>query len=614
MDSDFLFSTFIFLAAACLVVPLAGRLRLGSVLGYLIAGIVLGPFGLALIGNPEEIMHFAEFGVVIMLFIIGLELEPATLWRLRQAIAGLGSLQVVLTTIAFTIIGLGLDYDWRISLAVGMGLSLSSTALVLQILEEKGLRHTSAGQASFAVLLFQDIAVIFILILMPLLALDAPETPAAAGASWIDPFPGWVHALAIAAVIALIVICGRYLSHYVFRYIAKTNLREIFTAVSLAMVIGITLLMQAVGVSPALGAFVAGVVLANSEYRHTIMTDIEPFKGLLLGLFFISIGMGIDFALFAENPDKILLAVMTLIGIKMAILYALGSRFGLRGGQQMLFAVCLSQGGEFAFVLFQFASSLHVLPAVQADFLILTVALSMTATPFLLILNDKLVIPRFMSMLPQRQADEVITTTDNPVIIIGYGRFGQIIGRFMSAQGIKLTILEKDPDQIEMLRRFGNKVFFGDASRLQLLQHAGIEKAKMLIITVDDADKTVEIVRVVRASYPKIKILARARNRRHAYELYKAGVDYFRRETFDGALMVGRQAMQMLGHRAFAMRYKAMDFTRHDEETLWTSFSFFEREPDMISFSRQARTELEHILMDDQKADGHHDEEDGWGQ
>ncbi len=611
MDSDILFSTFVFLAATCLVVPLADRLRLGSVLGYLIAGVVIGPFGFALIRNPQEILHFAEFGVVMMLFIIGLELEPMRLWRLRRAIIGLGGLQVLITSAAFTALGLAFGYDWRTSLAVSMALSLSSTALVLQMLEEKGLRQTSAGQAGFSVLLFQDIAVILILIIMPLLATDSATEAMPHNGDWVSHMPGWAHALTIAGVVGGIILIGRYLARYIFRFIANTNLREVFTAISLALVVGITLLMQQVGVSPALGAFVAGVVLANSEYRHTIITDIEPFKGLLLGLFFISIGMGIDFNMLSQDTARIAITVFLIMATKLTILCVLGKQFELNGGQHILFAIALAQGGEFAFVLFQFAGVLNILSPDQMSFLTLSVVLSMAATPFLMILDDRFVVPRFMSRLPEK-SEQAVEPADNPVVIVGYGRFGQIIGRFMSAQGIKLTILEKDPDQIELLRRFGSKVYFGDASRFELLENAGVGKAKLLIITIDDADKILDIVRIAREHFPQVKILARARNRRHAYELYKAGVDYFRRETFDSALLVGRHAMELLGRRAYDMRYKAMEFARHDEEIMSKSFGFFEREPELINFARQAHSELEHILADDQRADGGY-KDDGWG-
>lgn len=596
MDSNALFTGFVFLLAACIVVPLASRFRLGSVLGYLAAGILIGPYGIGLIGNAEQIMHFAEFGVVMMLFVIGLELEPAMLWKLRRSIVGLGGLQVTITTATFAGIGIALGYDWRTSVACGMALALSSTALVLQMLQEKSLMQTNGGEASFAVLLFQDIAVIPILIIMPLLAREGVSVPAAHG-DLLQGLPGWQHALVVAAVIAGIVLSGRYVAHHLFRFIAKTNLREVFTATSLALVIGITLLMQAVGVSPALGAFIAGVVLANSEYKHTIETDIEPFKGLLLGLFFISVGMGMNFGLLAEQPSNLLGAVGVLIAVKMLVLLGLGRLFDVRGAQGLLFTFALAQGGEFAFVLFQFAGSVQVLDPAQTAFLTLVVALSMAATPFLMLLNDRFVQPRFMSLLPYEY--DTIPEGNSTVILAGYGRFGQIVGRFLAGQGVQVTILEKDPDQIELLRKFGSRAYFGDATRLDLLEAAGAAHAKLLVVAVDDADKCLEIVRLAKRSFPNLTVYSRARNRRHAYELHKAGVDYYYRETFDSSLTMAQQAMIHLGARPIDMRYKARKFKKHDERTLRESFKFFEEQPVLIDFSRQASQEMERILQED---------------
>ncbi len=596
MEKSFLLNTFVFLAATSLVLPIAGRFKLGSVLGYLLAGILIGPFGIGLIAHAEAIMHLGEFGVVMMLFIIGLELDPQSLWRLRKFIVGLGGLQVLLTSFAFLGIGIALGFEWKVSLVCGMALSLSSTALVLQMLREKDLLQTSAGESSFAVLLFQDIAVIPILILMPLLV-SAPSN-SVHGSDALESLPGWAHTIVIAGVILSIVMGGRYLSRHLFRYAAKTHLREVFTAISLALVVGIALLMQMIGISPALGAFVAGVVLANSEYKHTLETDIEPFKGLLLSLFFVSIGIGMDFALLGKSPMILIGMVLGLIIIKMVILWSLGFFFKLGGPQKTLFALALAQGGEFAFVLFQYARGLHLLSSEQKAFLTLVVGVSMALSPFLMIFNDRFIVPRFMSRLPEREPDR-IEKNDNPVIIAGYGRFGQVIGRFLSAQGIQLTILEMDPDQIELLRRFGNKVYFGDASRLDLLRSSGAEKAKLLVVAVDDADKTIEIARLSKKEFPNLKVFARARNRRHAYELYKAGVNYFRRETFDSSLVMAQEVMIALGSSPSQAEDKALKFMRHDENSLKTSFAFFEQEPELIHFAQQTRYELERILQND---------------
>jgi glutathione-regulated potassium-efflux system ancillary protein KefC len=593
-----LFEIFIFLAAACIMVPLASRFKLSSVLGYLIAGILIGPFALGLIANPANVMHFAQFGVVMMLFVIGLELEPAVLWRLRTSIIGLGGLQLTLTTAAFTLLGMSLGYHWQLSLAAGMALGLSSTALVLQMLNEKKLMDTLVGKTAFSILLFQDIAVIPILVLMPLLAtkglpIDAPHT------SLIAELPGWLQALIVAGVISLVILGGRYLAYPIFRTIARTNLREVFTALSLALIVGIALLMELIGVSPALGAFVAGVVLANSEYRHTLETDIEPFKGLLLGLFFISVGMGIDFTLLLNFPLPILAAVATLMLIKAAILWMLGRAFALPAMQNIGFAFALSQGGEFAFVLFQFAGGLSILQPEQAKFLTLVVALSIAATPLIMLWYNRAVVPHFTGKLPQPTFDSI--SEQSPIIVAGFGRFGQIIGRFLSSQGLKLTVLEKDPDQIEMLRKYDFKGYFGDATRLDLLESAGAKKARLLIIAVDDVEASLEIARLAATQFPDLTVFARARNRKHAYLLHKLGIHYFKRELFDSSLAMAKDIMIWLGHESKEMTSKTRQFRAHDETSLQASFEFFEDESAMVDFAKTNRAELAQILQGDIK-------------
>lgn len=595
MDNS-LFNIFIFLAAACVVVPVASRFKLGSVLGYLTVGILIGPFGLQLIGDAGKIMHFAEFGVVMMLFLIGLELEPVLLWRMRKSILGLGGLQVLFSSIAFTLIGTSLGYSWQMSVAVSMALSLSSTALVLQMLQETNLLNTAMGETSFAVLLFQDIVVIPILVIMPLLA-GQSGTVTPPGTSLIAGLPGWSQALIVTGVIVAVVAAGRYLSRHLFRAVAKTRLREVFTALSLALVVGVTLLMQLVGVSPALGTFVAGVVLANSEYRRVLETDIEPFKGLLLGLFFISVGMGMDFGLFAGRPWDILAAVFTLMVVKAVILFGLGRLFGLTALPNSGFAFALAQGGEFAFVLFQFATGLKILPDAQAQFLTLVVAASIALTPLFMLVYNRIIVPKFMSIFPVRDYDSL--NEENPVIIAGFGRFGQVIGRFLMAQGVSLTILEKDPDQIELIRKFGYKGYFGDAARLDLLRSAGADKAKLLIVAVDDVEASLEIVKLAKAEFPQLKVLARARNRRHAYDLTIAGADYFKREIFESALQMAEDVMVYLGNEPVLMRSKAQRFKAHDEETLRASFAFFSNEPEMVNYARTQRAEMERILQND---------------
>jgi monovalent cation:proton antiporter-2 (CPA2) family protein len=596
MKEHLILNIFIFLAAASVMLPIASRFKLGSVIGYLTVGILIGPFGLKLIENSEQIMSFAEFGVIMMLFLIGLELEPIMLWKLRRLIVGLGGLQVIITTGAITGIGILLGYNWQASLAVGMSLALSSTALVLQMLEEKNLLKTSEGETSFAVLLFQDIAVIPILIIMPLLAqngitaVNPHET-----AFIITQLPKWQHALFVTGVIGAIILTGHYLSRHLFLIIARTNIREVFTTFSLALVVGITLLMETIGVSPALGAFIAGVVLANSQYKHTVEADIQPFKGLLLGLFFISVGMGINFNLLSQNMVLISSAVLGLIAVKAIILMILGRIFKLTKIQTIGFAIALAQGGEFAFVLLQYASSSKVINTDARAFFTLTIALSMLITPFLMLMYHRYIVPLFMSLLPEREYDSI--NEKNGIILAGYGRFGQIIGRFLNGENIKVTVLEKNPEQIELLRKYGYKGYFGDANRLDLLKSAGAAHARLLIVTVGNADTNLKIVKMAKQHFPNLKIYARARNRRHAYELHKAGVDYFKRELFDSSLTMTKEILKFIGYNPEDIEKKAHAFQEHDESSLLKSFEFFEEEADLINFSRQVAGELEQILQ-----------------
>jgi glutathione-regulated potassium-efflux system ancillary protein KefC len=601
MNNSALLSVFIFLVATCLMVPLASRFRLGSVLGYLVAGIIIGPFGIGLIRDGAQVSNLAEFGVIMMLFLIGLELDPLKLWKMRKAILGLGGLQVILTSLAFMGLGLLLHFSWELSLAAGMSLAMSSTAIVLQMLQEKGLLQTSAGQSAFAVLLLQDIAVIPILIIMPLLAVT--HLPMATTATGYSTLPAWVHAVVIFLVIALVILAGKYLSRHLFHFIAKSHLREVFTATSLALVVGITLLMKSIGVSPALGAFIGGLVLANSEYKHTVETDIQPFKGLFLGLFFVSIGMGMNFGLFIQYPLSIILAVIALILIKLIILLVLGRWFNLGRYQTTIFAVALAQGGEFAFVLFQYASGLHVMTSPYAEFLTLVVALSMALTPFLMMMNEKLILPRFMSRLPLKKFDEI--SEKHPAIIVaGYGRFGQIVGRFARAQGLDVTLLEIDPDQIDLLRRFGIKVYFGDASNLELLRSAGLQQAKIFVVAIDDPAKALEIVKLVHHEFPHIKIFARARNRRYAGELLHAGAYYIRRETFDSSLTMAQAVMNAVGYDEHLTHRKAQQFREHDEALLKKSVEYIGREEEFVDIAKQAGEELKQLLTDDLKGTG----------
>lgn len=561
---------FVYLCAAVIAVPIANRLGLGSVLGYLIAGVVIGPV-IGIVGSEAtDVQHFAEFGVVMMLFLVGLELQPAMLWKMRQQLIGLGGLQVLGTTAIFAGIGVAFGLSWQSAVALGMILALSSTAIVLQTLNEKGWLKTQGGQSSFSVLLTQDIAVIPMLAVLPLLAVghggsghgsgDHGEA-AAHGGEALAALPGWAQALVILAVIAAIILAGRHLLRPVFRFIAEARLREIFTATALLLVIGIALLMDFVGLSPALGTFLAGVVLSDSDYRHELEADIEPFKGLLLGLFFLTVGAGIDFDLLFGAPLTIFGLALGLMAVKFAVLFALGALFRLQGADRWLFALGLAQAGEFAFVLFGFASGSGALEQGLLQTMTLVVAISMLLTPALFIFYEKVVAPRAVAK-SGREPDTV--DKRGRVVVAGMGRFGQIVSRMLLTSGYDVVILDHDPQTIDNLARIGIRTFYGDATRPDLLHGAGLEEADLFIAAIDDREKQTLMVEHVARTYPKVKILARARDRHHIYELENAGAHYAEREVFEGALAMGRRAFAELGRHPFRARTKAQEFRKHD--------------------------------------------------
>ena len=564
----FFFQAFVYLAAAVVAVPVAKRLGLGSVLGYLLAGVAIGPFGLHLIGTEgQSVMHFAEFGVVMMLFLVGLELQPALLWRLRATVLGMGGLQVGGSALLIGAVGLALGLPWQTALAVGAILAMSSTAIALQSLSERGLLKTDGGQRSFAVLLFQDLAVIPLLALLPLLAVSPQAGGGGAEGSWFQRLPALLRGPLVLGVVAAIVLAGPDLVRLAFRAIARTGLREMFTAAALLLVIGIALLMTVVGLSPALGTFLAGVVLASSEYRHELETDIEPFKGLLLGLFFIAVGAAIDFALVASRPGLIVSLVLGLVALKLVVLFVVGRVFRMSFDQNLLFSFALAQGGEFTFVLFSFATQNGVIPDAVARLLVAAVALSMALTPLWMVLNERLLQPRLRPKTASaRPADAV--DQQSPVIIAGFGGFGSIVGRLLVANGIATTVLEIDSDHVELLRRLGLKVFYGDACRLDLLRAAGAEQARLLVLALDDPEKTLEVVHAVRKHFPRLEVLARASGRADAYELIEAGVSHVYRDTLDTSLRAGTDALRLCGFRAYQAQRAAQTFRRHDEVAL----------------------------------------------
>ena len=615
---EFLQDAFVYLLAAVVAVPLAKRLGLGSVLGYLIAGIVIGPL-LGIVGSEsEDVQHFAEFGVVMMLFLVGLELRPSVLWRMRNRLVGLGGLQMICTIGLLAAAGWALGLAWNQAVAMGMILSLSSTAVVLQSLEEKKLRKSEGGQATFSVLLFQDIAVIPMLAFLPLLAVDgvvAVETtgatePGGHGNALAD-LPGWVQTLAIFGVISTIIVGGRFLIRPIFRFIATARLREIFTAAALLLVVGIAVAMDQVGLSPALGTFLAGVVLSDSEYRHELESDIDPFKGLLLGLFFISVGASINFSLLTNTPFLVFGLAVGLMTIKFVVLFGLAKVFRLPRSDGWLFALGPAQAGEFAFVLFSFASGVGVLGGEETRLATLVVAVTLLLTPLLFILYERVLAPR-MIKTDAREADVIDET--GTVILAGVGRFGQIVARLLVSNGHKVVVLDHDPKLTELLRRVGLKTYYGDATRPDLLIASGIDEAKLFVAALNDREQQTELVRHVASHYGHIRIIARALDRHHVYELEKAGAQIIEREVFEGSLSVGRRALIELGLHPFQAERKMQAFRAHDLKVLEHLRETFHQDGISKAYREAARAYNEE-LFDLMKADqaSHHDlSESGW--
>lgn len=610
-----LFSAAIYLGAAVLAVPVAARLGLGSVLGYLAAGILIGPlFGL--VGSEtKDLQHVAEFGVVMMLFLIGLELEPRALWDMRHRLIGLGGLQVVMTTGLIMAGAIALGQIWSVALAIGLIFALSSTAIVLQTLSEKGLMQTSGGRSTFSVLLTQDIAVIPMLALLPLLALpkvpvlrpdgsverhlDASHGSDHTTLSLVADLPGWGVTLVTLAAIAAIIFAGVYLTRPVFRYIHAANLPEMYTALALLIVTSISFLMMLVGLSPALGAFLAGVVLANSEFRHELESDIEPFKGLLLGLFFITVGAGINFAVLVRDPAAILLLTAAVIIAKGAVLYVLSRVFKLHGRNRWLFTLGLAQAGEFGFVLTSFSVAQGVLPAALSERILLIIALSMLVTPLLFILFEQLNKRHKSAELHEEdEIDEV-----GPVIIAGVGRFGQIVNRLVGSTGFKTVVIDNDIKTIDLMRRFGFKGFFGDPTRPDMLRAAGLAEASVLVVALDDPAAAVRLVTYARKERPELHIVARARDRSEVFRLYRAGANDIVRETFDSSLRAGRYVLENIGLTEFEAAEAETTFYSHDRHAIrelaevWDPDIPSSENPAYIARAKELERDLEASLL-----------------
>lgn len=608
---DLLIQALVYLTAGVVSVPIAKRIGLGSVLGYLIAGVIVGPFLLDLVGEPADVMKFAEFGVVILLFLIGLEVRPALLWRMRTAIFGLGGGQMVGTTLIMAAAGLALGLDWRTALAAGAVLALSSTAIVLANLEEKGMRQGAVGEAVFGVLLFQDLAVIPLFALLPLLAMGAPVHDVAAagghGASLLVGLPAWAKALSILGAVAAVIGGGRYLVRPVFRFIAQARLREIFTASALLLVVAVAALMQTVGLSPALGAFLAGVVLAESEFRRELETDIEPFRGLLLGLFFITVGAGLDFSVIARQPVALIALVIGMMALKAAAMFGVAALFRMPRREAGASAVSLAQGGEFAFVLLGFTVAAGVIEPDLSKLLSAVVALSMAFTPLAFLAYEKLVLNRQAG--PGAEPEHIPFDEGDPeVIVAGFGRFGQIAARLLIANDFNVVTLDSSIEQIELLRAFGRKVHYGDASRIDLLRTAGAEKARLLIVAIDDKDKAVELVEAAKAAFPNLAIMSRAWDRRHAYDLLAHGADDVERESFEGSLAMGKRALLRLGFTERRAVAAAVTFRKLDRQLFEKLAPAYGQEENYVLASRDSTETMERLLAAEMRRVGAEDD------
>lgn len=593
----------VYLAAAVIAVPVAKKLGLGSIIGYLAAGILIGPWGLRLVTDPQDMLHFAEFGVVLMLFLVGLELEPKRLWALRKPIFGWGSVQLFGSAALLLAAAVAAGVPWQLALVGGLGLAMSSTAIGLGVLGERNLMATTSGQSLLSVALLQDIAAIPILALVPLLAgpSDAPEH----GSFWL----GAGKAL---GVVAIIVLGGRLLLRPTLRWIAGSATPEIFTAASLLLVVATAALMQTVGLSMALGAFLAGVLLAESEYRRELETDIEPFKGLLLGLFFIAVGMSIDFAVVMQRPLLIALVVGGFLGVKAVVLWAMGRAMPLPKAERPVFIILLAQGGEFGFVVFQTATQAGVIDGPTSSLLVAAVALSMLLTPLLLVAADRWWTP---TLAGQKRSDipEISEQQNASVIIAGFGRYGQIVGRMMFANGLTPTVLEHDAEALEALRRFGWPVFYGDATRLDLLRTAGAATAKVLVLAIDDVAQSVEVATLVRENFPQLTIVARARNVRHYYQLRELGVTLIERETLDSALMTARSTLELLGWQPHQARNLALRFRRHSIDQLEAMRPHARDQERLIAVAKEGRQQLETLFAQERAAALERKQRAGWG-
>lgn len=592
MSHGWLLQTLVYLGAAVVAVPVARIAGLGSIIGYLAAGIAIGPWGLGLVTDAQDMIHFAEFGVVLMLFLVGLELEPARLWDMRHPIFGWGSVQLLGSAGLMTAVAVAVGVDWHLGLIVTLGLSLSSTAIGLSVLAERNLMATTSGHSVLSVALLQDIAAIPIMALVPIMAGEHHQGQ------------GWIGVVKVVSVIGLIVLGGRRVLRPALRWIARSKTPEIFTAAALLLVVATAALMEVVGLSMALGAFLAGVLLAESEFRRELETDLEPFKGLLLGLFFIAVGMSIDFSVVLHHPWIVLGLVVAVTVLKMLVLWGMSRVMPIPIAERPVFIVLLAQGGEFGFVVFQAAQQRGVINDATASLLIAVVAMTMLLTPLLLLLADKTAQRRSLDKKKHPDISELSEPQDAPVIIVGFGRYGQIVGRLLYASGMKATVLEHDADQVESLRKFGWRVFYGDATRLDMLRTAGAAQARVLVVAVDGVKQSLAIVDLAQQHFPQLVIVARARNALHWHELHRRGVQHIERETFDSALMSGRSVLETLGFRPYQARTLAQRFRKHSVDQLHEMAPHYGDEARLVAMAKAGRQQLEAMFA--QERETHH--------
>lgn len=604
MTGSLLFDAIVFLLGAIICVSIAKKLGLSSVLGYLMAGVIIGPYVLGFIGEEgEDILHFAEFGVVVMLFLIGLEIEPKNFWNMRKTIAGMGGLQVGGTMLLAYIFFILLDYDWKVSLVISMAVALSSTAIAMQTIKEKGLLETTFGNSAFSILLFQDIIVIIMLGAIPLLSnTDVASTTDnhEAGSNLLDGLPMGYQTLAIILSVALIIVAGQYLIVPMLRKVAQTGVRELLIASALLIVFSISFLMEYVGLSPALGAFLGGVVLSNSEYKHELESTLEPFKNLLLGLFFIAVGASINFVVIAKMPLTIGGILIAVILIKALVLFITGTVFKMKLDQKLLLTFGLAQIGEFAFVLLSFAFQLNILEQEQMDILLVITALSMSITPIISIVNERLILPNIGTKESIKRPMDHIAKSQN-VILVGFGHFGSTVGRFLRSHGIEPTVLDQDSNRVDFLRKMGFEVYYGDATRIDLLESAGIAQAKILICAIDNPSVTKEITKMVKEKYPHVELMIRAQNRYDAYELLNMGMENIYRESLDTSLSLAKDVLSKLGFRKYTLNQQVQNFIKYDETSLRRLAAEPKGEANYIFKARKELAEQQRLLEEDFK-------------